>query len=115
VRVTKPEKRACKACEEQGVQSAPLPARIIDKGLASDRVVIDTVVSKYANHVPLYRQSMILERETGIEMPRASLDGWVMRVGELLSPIVAAMGRELLESDYIQADETPVGVQMHDG
>ena len=55
VRVTKREKRACKACEEQGVQSASLPARIIDKGLASDRVVIDTIVSKFANHLPLYR------------------------------------------------------------
>ena len=115
VRVTKREKRACKDCEEQGVQSAPLPARIIDKGLASDRVVIDTVVSKYADHVPLYRQSAILERETGIELSRATLDGWVMRVGELLSPISAAMGQELLKGDYIQADETPVDVQMHDG
>ena len=115
VRVTKREKRACKDCEEQGVQSAPLPARIIDKGLASDRVVIDTVVSKYADHVPLYRQSAILERESGIELSRATLDGWVMRVGELLSPIAAAMGQELLKGDYIQADETPVDVQMHDG
>src|ERR1700724_3282586 len=115
VRVTKREKRACKGCEEQGVQSAPLPARIIDKGLASDRMVIDTVVSKYADHVPLYRQSAILARETGIELPRATLDGWVMRVGELLSPIAAAMGQELLKGDYIQADETPVDVQMHDG
>ncbi len=115
VRVIKREKRACKDCEEQGVQSAPLPARIIDKGLASDRVVIDTVVSKYADHVPLYRQSAILERETGIELSRATLDGWVMRVGELLRPITAAMGQELLKGDYIQADETPVDVQMHDG
>ena len=115
VRVTKREKRACRTCEEQGVRCAPLPARIIDKGLASDRVIIDTVVSKYADHVPIYRQSAILERETGIELSRATMDGWVMRVGELLSPIVAAMGREVLESDYIQADETPVGVQMHDG
>ena len=115
VRVIKREKRACKGCEEQGVQCAPLPARIIDKGLASDRAVIDTVVSKYADHVPLYRQSAILERETGIEMPRATLDGWVMRVGELLRPITAAMGQELLRGDYIQADETPVDVQMHDG
>ena len=113
--MTKCEKRACKACEEQGVQSAPLPARIIDKGLASDRVVIDTVVSKYADHLPLYRQSAILERETGSEIPRATLDGWVMRVGELLRPITAAMGQELLEGDYIQADETPVDVQMHNG
>ena len=115
VRVTKREKRACKACEEEGVRCAPLPVRIIEKGLASDRVVIDTVVSKYADYVPLYRQSAILERETGIQMPRATLDGWVMRVGELLRPIAAAMGQELLKGDYIQADETPVDVQMHDG
>src|SRR5580693_7635509 len=113
--VTKREKRACKVCEEQGVQSAPLPPRIIEKGLASDRVVIDTVVSKYADHQPLYRQSAILERETGIELSRATLDGWVMRVGELLRPISAAMGQELLSGSYIQADETTVGVQMHDG
>jgi transposase len=111
VRVTKREKRACKACEEQGVRCAPLPPRIIEKALASDRVVIDTVVSKYADFVPLYRQSAILERETGIELSRATLDGWVMRVGELLRPISGAMAQELLARNYIQADETPVGVQ----
>jgi transposase len=115
VRVVKREKRACKACEEQGVQCAPLPTRIIDKGLASDRVIIDTVVNKYADHLPIYRQSAILERETGIQLSRATMDGWVMRVGELLTPIVSIMARELLEGDFIQADETPVGVQMHDG
>ena len=113
--VTKREKRACKACEEQGVECAPLPVRIIEKGLASDRVVIDTVVSKYADHVPLYRQSAILVRETGIELSRATLDGWVMRVGELLRPISVAMNQELLSGSYIQADETTVAVQMHDG
>jgi transposase len=63
----------------------------------------------------IYRQSAILEWETGIELSRATMDGWVMRVGELLTPVVAAMRRELLEGDYIRADETPVGVQMHDG
>ena len=111
MRVTKREKRACKACEEQGVQCAPLPPRIIEKGLASDRVVIDTVVNKYADHLPLYRQSAILERETGLEISRATLDGWVMRVGELLRPMSGAMAEELLSGIYIQADETPVGVQ----
>ena len=49
--MTKREKRACKGCEEQGVACAPAPVRIIEKGLASDRVVIDTVVSKYADYV----------------------------------------------------------------
>jgi transposase len=112
--VTMREKRACKACEEQGVECAPVPVRIIEKGLASDRVVIDTVVSKYADHVPLFRQSAILLRETGIVLSRATLDGWVMRVGDLLRPITGAMGQELLSGAYIQADETTVAVQMHD-
>jgi len=113
--VTMREKRACKDCEEQGVDCAPVPVRIIEKGLASDRVVIDTVVSKYADYVPIYRQCAILERETGIDLSRATLNGWVMRVGELLRPITTAMGQELLSGSYIQADETTVGVQMHDG
>ena len=73
--------------------AAPLPARIVDKGLVSDRVVIDTVVAKYSDHLPLYRQSAILARETGVEISRATLDGWVMRVGELLAPAVGVMSR----------------------
>ncbi len=115
VMVTKREKRACRSCEELGVVSAPLPPRIIEKCLASDRIVIDTVIGKYCNHTPLYRQSMILERDLGLEISRATLDGWVLKVGELLVPMVAAMRRELISGSYIQADETPVDVQMHEG
>ena len=115
VLVTKREKRACRSCEELGVVSAPLPPRIIEKCLASDRIVIDTVVSKYCNHTPLHRQSMILERDIGLEISRATLDGWVMKVGELLIPMVAAMRRELICGSYIQADETPVDVQTREG
>jgi len=113
--VTKREKRACKNCEERGVLAAPLPPRIIEKSLVSDRVVIDTVVSKYADHCPLYRQSAMLERDSGLELSRQTLDGWVMRVGELLVPLAEALRRELLRGTYLQADETPVGVQLHDG
>ena len=115
VLVTKREKRACRSCEEMGVFSAPLPPRIIEKCLASDRIVIDTVVSKYCNHTPLHRQSVILERDIGLEISRATLDGWVLKVGELLIPMVAAMSRELISGTYIQADETPVDVQMREG
>jgi len=84
--VTKREKRACKHCEGSGVAAAPAPARIIEKGLVSDRVVIDTVIAKYSDHLPLYRQSAILQREAASEISRATMDGWVMRVGELLIP-----------------------------
>lgn len=115
VLVTKREKRACQSCGGSGVAAAPAPARIIEKSLVSDRVVIDTLVAKYSDHLPLYRQSAILERETGIEISRATMDGWVMRVGELLIPIAGMTARELVSGSYIQADETPVDVQMHDG
>jgi transposase len=115
VLVTKREKRACRSCEDLGVVSAPLPPRIIEKCLASDRIVIDTVVSKYCNHTPLHRQSMILERDLGLEISRATLHGWVLKVGELLIPMVAAMRRELTTGTYIQADETPVDVQKREG
>jgi len=113
VRVTRREKRACRRCST--VIAAPLAERIVEKGLASDAVLINTVVAKYCDHVPLYRQSVVMEREAGVEIGRATLDGWVMRVGELLLPVVGAMRRDLLTATYIQADETPVPVQMHDG
>lgn len=114
VLASKREKRACKQCNQGGVAAAPLPERIIAKGLVSDRVVIDTVVAKYSDHLPLYRQSAILEREAGIEITRATMDGWVMQVGELLTPVREAMRRELVGGSYVQADETTVDVQMHD-
>ncbi len=114
VRLTKREKRACRCCEQGTVTMAPLAARIIEKGLASDRVVIQTIVSKYCDHLPLYRQAAMLEREAGLEIGRATLDGWVMRVGELLEPVSAAMRKDLLTAAYLQADETTVPVQMHD-
>ena len=95
--------------------SASLPPRIIEKCLASDRIIIDTIISKYCNHIPLHRQSVILERDIGLEISRATLDGWVLKVGELLIPMIAAMRRELISGTYIQADETPAGVQTREG
>ncbi len=115
VQVIKREKRACRGCEQGTVTMAPLPPRIVEKGLASDNVVIDAVVSKYCDHLPLYRQAVILEREAGLEIGRATLDGWVMRVGEMLIPVVQAMRKDLLSEAYLQADETTVPVQTHDG
>ena len=112
VRVTKREKRACGKCSS--VVMPELAPRIVEKGLASDSVVINTVVAKYCDHLPLYRQQAILEREAGVEISRATLDGWVMRVGEFVRPIVSVMGRDLLLESYLQADETTVPVQMHD-
>ena len=114
VRVIKREKRVCRCCQQGGVTMAPLAPRIIAKSQASDRIIVDTVVSKYCDHLPLYRQEAILEREAGVDISRATLDGWVMRVGELALSLIGRMKLDLLRQDYLQADETTVAVQMHD-
>lgn len=114
VRVVKREKRACHCCQQGTVTMPELEPRIIDKGLASNQIVVDTVIAKYCDHLPLYRQAAMLEREAGVEIGRATLDGWVMQAGELLQPVVAAMHKDLLNATYLQADETTVPVQMRD-
>ena len=114
VKVTKREKRACRSCNQATVVAAPLAPRIIEKGLVSDQIVINTIVGKYCDHLPLYRQAVILEREAGLSISRATMDGWVMQVGQLLLPVSDAMRTDLLKQSYLQADETTVPVQMHD-
>ena len=114
VRVTKREKRVCRCCEQSTVEMPELAPRIVPKGLASDQVVVDVVIAKYCDHLPLYRQAAMLEREAGWEIGRATLDGWVMGVGESLDPVVRVMRTDLLRASYLQADETIVPVQMHD-
>lgn len=111
VTVTRREKRACRNCKQGGVATAPVEAAIVEKGLASNRVVINAVVSKYCDHLPLYRQCVMLARDAGVEISRGTMDGWVMRVGHLLGAIVMAMRKEVLRGSYIQADETTVMVQ----
>jgi hypothetical protein len=74
-------------------------------------VIIDFVVNKYCDALPLFRQRAILLRDLGIQVALTTIDDAVLRVGELLIPMVAWMKRDLLAGNYIQADETHVGVQ----
>jgi transposase len=114
VRVIKREKRACRDCEQQGVETAPVPERIVAKSVLSDQMIVEAVVAKYCASLPLYRQQAIIQRDAGVQIALSTLNDGVLRVGELLIPIVAAMKREVLAGTYIQADETPIGVQTHD-
>ena len=111
VRVIKREKRACRRCPDQGVLSAAAPARIVEKGKLSDALVIDAVIRKYRDHLPLYRQSFAWEDDAGIAIHRSTLCANVMKAGELCAALARAMKAELFAGGYIQADETPVGVQ----
>jgi transposase len=108
---------ACSAgkcvCGQCG-QQTKTPARILPKSVLSDSMIIDLMVNKYCNAKPLYRQQATIRRDAGIELALSTLDDAVLYAGELLVPMAGAMKHELLTGNYIQADETPVGVQTHD-
>ena len=108
------EKRACADCIEQGVATAPVPVRIAPKSIFSDETIIEFIIRKYCDSVPLYRQHAILLRDLGIDVALSTINDAVLRVGELLIPVVDAMKRDLLTGGYIQADETHVDVQTPD-
>jgi transposase len=107
---TKRAKYACPACPEEGVQQPPVPPRVIERGLCEDRVAIEVMARKYLDHQPLYRQSSSFLRDCGLNLSRKTLDGWVMRIGELLRPVNEAIFAEICATGYIQVDESPVPV-----
>jgi transposase len=111
VRMIKTEKLACPAHPENGVASAPAAARIIPGGKLSDAFLIEALLKKYQLHQPLYRQSEALRRDAKVEISRSTLCDGVMTIGQLLLLVNAAQRDELLKLNYLQADETPVGVQ----
>ena len=114
VRVIKREKRACAACVTQGVVTAAAPERIAPKSIFADETIVEFILRKYCDSVPLYRQRAILWRDLGIDVALTTIDDAVLRVGELLIPVVDTVKRDLLTGGYIQADETHVGVQTPD-
>ncbi|WP_420239029.1 IS66 family transposase [Telmatobacter bradus] len=108
------EKRACATCKEEGVATATVPARIAPKSIFADETIIEFIIRKYADSLPLFRQQAILRRDAGIDVALSTINDAVLRTGELLIPIVGAMKRDLLTGGYIQADETYCGVQTPD-
>ena len=106
--VTRRPKYACRSCTD-GVVQAPAPARLITGGLPTEAFVADVLVSKYADHLPLYRQSQILTRE-GIEIHRSTLAHWVGFAAFELAPLHARLMETLKRSPKLFADETPCPV-----
>ena len=85
VLVMRRPKYACRACEEVVVQ-APAPARLIEGGMPTEATVAQVLVSKYADHLPLYRQAQIYARQ-GVNLDRSTLADWVGRAAFLLRPV----------------------------
>ena len=100
-------KLSCAGCER--IVQAPAPSRPIERGLAGPGLLAHVLVSKYCDHLPLYRQSEIYARE-GVELERSTLADWVGGTSRLLEPLVEALRRYVHGGDKLHADDTPVPV-----
>ena len=106
-------KYACTACEAHVVIAERLPEPI-EKGLPGPGLMAHVAVSKYADHLPLYRLEGIFKR-LGVELARSTMCDWMAVAADLLAPIVALMRSLVLASKVVRSDDTPVPVQDHDG
>ena len=102
--VTRRPKYACRSCTD-GVVQAPAPARLIPGGLPTEATVAHVLVSKYADHLPLYRQAQIYGRQ-GVELDRSTLADWVGRAAFELRPVHDALMADLKRSSKLFMDET---------
>ena len=105
-RIVRP-RLACACCE--AMHQAPLPSRPIERGRPGPGLLAHVLVSKYCDHLPLYRQSRIYARD-GVDLERSTLADWVGKSTALLEPLADAIGRHVLAGQAIFADDTPVKV-----
>lgn len=100
-------KLACPACER--IVQVEAPSRPIERGLAGAGLLAHVLVSKYADHLPLYRQAQIYARE-GVELERSTMAEWVAGCFRLLDPLIEALARYVMAAEKLHADDTPVPV-----
>jgi transposase len=100
-------KLSCSQC--QRIVQPAAPSRPIAKGLAGPGLLAHVLVSKYADHLPLYRQSQIYQRE-GLDIQRSTLADWVGGASALLEPLVDALHRYVMAARKLHGDDTPVPV-----
>ncbi|MEL7031355.1 MAG: IS66 family transposase [Pseudomonadota bacterium] len=106
-RIVRP-RMACTVCET--FAQSPLPSRPIEKGRAGPGLLAHVLVSKYADHLPLYRQSQIYARE-GVDLDRSTMADWVGRSTALLEPLAERIGHVVRDGQTLFADDTPVKMQ----
>ena len=109
VLVTIRPKYICRSCEGKGNAQAPAPEHLVPRGLPSEALVAHTLVSKFGDYLPFYRQSEAYRRE-GIDLDRTMLGNWTGRAVQVLSPVIDRMIEHLQASDCLFVDETTVPV-----
>jgi transposase len=106
-------KYACRPCQEN-VRIAPMPLLLLPKINATPELVAHTIIAKYADYIPLYRQAKIWSR-VDIDLPRSTLCSWLINVANLCEPLDHLLRKDLLLENYIQADESPIQVLKEPG
>jgi transposase len=106
-------KYACKSCD-QTIKTAALPPQPIPKSMASPGLLAHVAVSKYCDHLPLYRQAQIFKRND-IDLNRGTLSQWMIKCGILVQPIINLMMDKLFEYDIAYSDETRLQVLNEQG
>src|SRR5947208_8647561 len=100
-------KLSCRSCEK--VVQAAAPSRPIDRSIPGPGLLAHVLVSKCADHLPLYRQAQIYARE-GVDLDRSTLADWVGASSALLAPLLDALAKHVLSAYALHADDTPVPV-----
>ena len=108
VLVTRRPKYACRSCEA-GIVQAPAKTRLIEGGIPTEATIASVIVSKYADHLPLYRQSQIYARQ-GVDIDRSTLAFWTGKAAHELKPVHDALLAHLKRSSKLFMDETPAPV-----
>ncbi|EMD0389606.1 IS66 family transposase, partial [Escherichia coli] len=101
------EKHACTQCD--AIVQAPAPSRPIERGIAGPGLLARIIMAKFAEHLPLYRQSEIYARQ-GVELHRNTMERWVDIMGEQLRPLYDELKHYVLMPGKVHADDTPVNV-----
>jgi len=101
-------KYACRSCDES-VKSAKRPKSLIPKSIVTPGLASHVIVSKYCDHLPLYRQEKIFLRQQ-VSVARGTLGDWVIKLGQSFEPLLEALKASIMNSNYVQADETPVQI-----
>ena len=103
--------RECEGVEDEGptVKIAPVPVQLIPKGIATPGLLAQIVTSKFEDALPLYRQEKIFSR-LGIDLPRATMAGWMIKIADRASPILQLFEQEIRSGPFVNIDETPVQV-----
>ena len=93
----------------QGVLIGQLPSRPLEKAMAGSRLLAQIIIDKYLDHLPLYRQMQRFER-AGLKIPYSTIADWISATCKLILPLYEALKTEVLQSNYLHADETPIKV-----